>query len=275
MKHFKRVSIAILIVLFVGVSASIIYLYRAQEVLIFKHRPLPMHHEHVSKHPFEEIDLETDDGANLNAILYRANESKGVVLYFPGQQRNRSTNGEQIADTFLPMGHDVLVMDYRGSGKSTGHLSYKKVLADATLFYDYVQKRYPEEQISVYGRSLGTGLATYVASNFHPKCLILEAPYFNLMDMAKLQHPYLPSAIIPMILKYRLRTDHWIQNVACPIHIFHGTHDRIIPHNSSHRLQKLIEHKDNSTLTIIEDTNHKTVSENETYFSTIAAILKN
>ncbi|MDN3507540.1 MAG: alpha/beta hydrolase, partial [Simkaniaceae bacterium] len=208
-------------------------------------------------------------------ILYKAKNPKGIVLYYPGQQRNRSTNGEQIADTFVPMDHDVLVMDYRGAGKSTGQLSYQKVLADAKLFYDFVNKRYPEEQISVYGRSLGTGIATYIATQYHPKCLILEAPYFNLLDMAKLQHPYLPSIILPMMLKYRLRTNHWIQSVECPIHIFHGTHDRVIPHHSSHRLQNLIDHKANSTLTIIDNTNHKTVSENEIYFGTIAQILEN
>ncbi|MDN3507308.1 MAG: hypothetical protein P0S94_00125, partial [Simkaniaceae bacterium] len=70
MKHFKRISIAILSVLFLCVTVSIIYLYRSQEALIFRHRPLPAHHEHESKYEFEEIDLKTDDGANLNAILY-------------------------------------------------------------------------------------------------------------------------------------------------------------------------------------------------------------
>ena len=96
------------------------------------------------------------------------------------------------------------MIDYRGYGKSQGHInSEQQFLEDVQLAYDFVKKRYPENKIIVLGYSIGTGAAANVTANNHPCLLILQAPYYSLTDM--MRHKY--SIIPTFILKYKFETD--------------------------------------------------------------------
>ena len=98
-----------------------------------------------------------------------------------------------IAEYFVTKGYDVLIMDYRTYGKSKGKLSEKAFYDDAQYCYDYLLKQYSENEITIYGRSLGTGISTCLASKNNPKQMILETPYFIILDVAKHRFPFFHS----------------------------------------------------------------------------------
>lgn len=109
--------------------------------------------------------------------------------------------------------------------------------ADAQAVYNKALENYPETKIVVYGRSLGTGLAVKLAADNHPSRLVLETPYLNMIDVGFYHFPFIP---IRWLLRFPFRSDHYIPGVRCPIRIFHGTRDRVVPYNSGLKLYELI-----------------------------------
>lgn len=208
-----------------------------QEKLIFMPSDLPQDYVFEFPNDFEELFLESRDGeAQLNALYFSVDNPKGVVLYYHGNAGQLADWGLVMQD-FVRRDYDVLVMDYRGYGKSTGSLSENALYSDAALFYDYVAERYPENKIIVYGRSLGTTFATYVAAKNHPSQLILEAPFYNLTYLVQQKFAIFP---VSWGLRYRFPTDEFITDVKCPTVIFHGASDNMIDVENSEKLSELI-----------------------------------
>lgn len=207
-------------------------LYFFQEKLIFLPTKLAQDYQYTFQEPFEEVFLEAEDGARLNALHFKRNNPKGLILYFHGNAGDLSRWG-QITTFFVHKGYDVLVMDYRTYGKSTGELNEKKLYEDAMAFYKLALEQYQESDIIVYGRSLGTTFATHVAANHRPGQLILETPFYSLEEVAKNRFSWLP---ITLLLQYRFRTHLYINQVDCPITIFHGTEDSVVPFEHGKKL---------------------------------------
>lgn len=228
LKKFLIIVAALYVAVFVA-------LYFLQEQMIFMPEPLPQDYSYSFQTNFKEVFLDTDDGARLNALHFKTENPKGVILYFHGNAGELSRWGI-VVQKFVELDYDVLVMDYRGYGKSTGKRSEKALYHDAQLFYDYLLKSYPEEKIVVYGRSLGTTFATYVASKNNPKQLFLEAPFFNLPEVASERFPIYP---VSWFLKYRFPTNKFLKNVSCPIIVFHGTDDLVVDYENSVKLSKI------------------------------------
>lgn len=213
-----------------------------QEQMIFFPEVLPPGYRFAFPESFAEVNLPVD-GATIHALHFKTADAKGVILYFHGNAGSLSSWG-YVAPDFTGRHYDVLVVDYRGYGKSTGRIQNEQMLHDdAAAVHDYVKTIYREEQIILYGRSIGTGIACRVAMQNKPRMLILESPYFSLKDIANRFIPFMPAALIDTVFKYPLRTDLWIPQVACPVYLFHGTQDEIIPFDSSTRLEGLIKSK--------------------------------
>lgn len=215
---------------------SLLAVVAFQEKLIFMPESLPQDYQYDFKADFEEVFLEADDGAELNALHFKATNPNGVVLYYHGNAGELASWG-RVVQKFVSRNYDVLVMDYRTYGKSTGKLSERAMYSDAQMFYDYVSERYSEDKIVVYGRSLGTTFATYVASINNPKKLILEAPFYSLEDVARSRLSIYP---VKWFLKYRFPTHRFIPNVNTQIIIFHGTDDNMVGYDNSIKLSEII-----------------------------------
>ena len=95
-------------------------------------------------------------------------------------------------------------------------------------------QRYSEDAIILYGRSLGTGIASFVAHKNKPKSLILETPYYSIEDVAQQRFPIFP---VSKLLRYKFSTNEFIKSVNCPIFIFHGTEDKVVPYASGLKLK--------------------------------------
>ena len=254
--------------------AAIGHIYYHQEEMLFQQAALPENYVFNFEEPFEELFLDTEEGACINALFFRTENPKGVVLYFHGRGGNLSDNWGKVSLEFISRGYDFFVMDYRGFGKSKGKLSEKALYHDADYCYNYLNNLYREDQIVVYGRSLGTGIATYVASHHDPKSLVLESPYFSILDLTPQQIPYVPRFLIPPLLKYHFRTDQWIVRVDAPILIFHGTKDELVPYESSTRLLKLIKNKRDTLLISIENGTHNHLHFHPKYQNALSLILE-
>lgn len=210
-------------------------LYFLQERLIFQSTKLPSNFEFPFEQDFEEINLKTTDGINLTSLLFHSEEKKGIVLVCHGTAGALHTWAVR-APLFLKQGYDVLYYDYRGYGKSQGEIqSEEQLIQDAQLFYDLLKKKYGEDQLLVYGTSIGTGIATKLTEKNDPKHLILQSPYYSLTSLIREKLPFIPSFII----KYPLKNHESIQKTTCPITVFHGALDYTIPKNHSHRLKEV------------------------------------
>jgi len=264
MQRFKK-GVYSLIILYIMIGTS---LYFFQEKLIFRPTTLPQDYTFNFLNPFEELFLKAEDGANINAIHFKSKNPKGVILYFHGNAGDLSRWGK-ITEFFVEKDYDVFVMDFRTYGKSIGELSEQALYNDAEMCYNYVLERYQEKEIIVYGRSLGTGMATYIASKNNPKQLILETPFYSLTEVAKHRFPMFPNN---KLLKYDFPSYKYVENVNCPISIFHGTKDSVIPYASGEKLFNSILQKRKVFYTI-EKGEHNNLIEFDSYLKPIQKIL--
>ena len=250
-----------------------------QEKILFRNTKLDLNYQYQFKENFEEMWFYPEANAKINALYFKADSkatvgegrrsSKGLVIYFHGNADNLKRWGK-YAEDFTKNGYDILMIDYRQFGKSTGEMSEKAFHADAHYVYEWAKKRFPENEIIIYGRSLGTGIATKLASETSPKMLLLETPYYSLIDVGM---SYLPIIPYDYLLRYKMRTDLYIKQVRCKIHLFHGTKDEIVPYQSSLKLAALLNKKPSEILTTIPNGKHKNLGEFREYQVALENIL--
>ena len=241
--------------------------YFVQEKFIFK--PEKLSKDFVFKYdaPFKELFFEVEEGVSINGLHFYCSKPKGLILYFHGNTRSIKGWAKYAAD-FYRYEYDVVLVDYRGFGKSTGKRDEKKMLNDMQFVYDTLAAQYPEHHILVYGRSMGSGFATYIAAENKPRYLILDSPYFSFKKVAERYLPFMPHR---WLLRYKLRTDKWIRRVNCHTYIIHGTKDWLIPLKHSERLQAINPQK--ITLIRIHGGNHNNLPSFYEYHNFIRDIL--
>lgn len=272
-KRLKKIALICTLSVLSVWAITLGYLMAIQDTRIFDFKPLDDSHQYEFPIPFEEVTIKTDD-STVKGLFFKSKHSKGVTYYLHGKGSNLSHPKWKKISQYLVqnLNQDLLMIDYRGFGKSKGDLSYEGLLNDANAGYEYLKKRYNEEQITVYGLSLGTAFATYVAKENHPKQLILEAPFYSLLDVAHSTMPIVPVFMLKTVLKYPFPSNEWIQEVDCPIYIFHGTNDDIIPYNSSLRLAELTQSP--CELTIIQGGCHNKLNLTQEYKDKAKQIFK-
>ncbi|MEP2935528.1 MAG: alpha/beta fold hydrolase [Gilvibacter sp.] len=213
-----------------------ILLYYLQDYFLFKPEKLPKEFKFAYENQkVKEYNLEARDGAVINGLHFQVDNPVGVVLYLKGNSKSIKGWGKFAVD-FTRHNYDVIMVDYRGFGKSIGKRSQNAIKHDLQYVYNKIRERVDERYIILYGRSLGSGFATKLASMNHPKMLILDAPYYSLTKVTGRYMPFMP---LSLILKYPMPTYKWLKYVKCPIHIVHGTNDKLIPFKSSIKLSKI------------------------------------
>lgn len=148
------------------------------------------------------------------------------LLWFYGNGENLGTIWPIIRD-FRPPHAALLVVDYPGYGASGGRTTEAGIYAAGTAAYHALAARpgVDPTRVYVYGRSLGTVIATHVAATERTAGLVLESPFTSAADMARRHYRFVPSGLL------RLRLDNLstIRRVRCPVLVFHGTADRLVP----------------------------------------------
>lgn len=255
------------IVLMVYIAVSIL-LFFLQDYFLFKPEKLAKDFQfYYENQETEEYNIETRDGATINGLRFKAQKPKGVVFYLKGNSKSIRGWGKFAVD-FTRHGYDVIMVDYRGFGKSTGRRTQKAVKRDMQVVYNRIKENVSEKYIILYGRSLGSGFATKLASMNNPKMLILDAPYYSLSKVAKKYIPFMP---LSLLIKFPMPTYKWLKYVKCPIHIIHGTDDRLIPYKTSVKLSRI--KPDTTTLHTVIGGGHKNLNTFESYHAMLTKII--
>ena len=265
MKKILLILLKIVATIYVVVCIG---LYFYQEKLIFFPEKLAKNYKFDFPEKFEELKFQVDDGKLLSGVLFKADSSKGLVFYLHGNGGSIKGWGD-IAKKYTDLHYDLFILDYRGYGKSEGEISSEsQIYSDLQIVYNNFKKSYQENQIVIIGYSIGTGLATELASTNHPKLLILQAPYVSLVDMMRHRYPIIPT----LFLKYRFETDRYIKACKMPVIIFHGNNDKVIYYESSLKLKELF--KSNDTLFTLDKQGHSGMNDNLLYLSELKRVLE-
>jgi len=247
------------------------FMYFKQENMIFAPERLPPDFKFAFQERYEEL-IWPVDGAQIHALHFKTDRPKGIVLYFHGNAGSLKNWGE-VATDFTKRGYDIVIPDYRGFGKSTGQIRNEKMLLDdAQAAYEHVKKNLPESQIILYGRSIGSALAVHLARTNRPRLVILESPFFSLLDMAVRYYESIPRSLLSLLMRYPLRSDLWIADVASPIYLIHGKNDRVIPFSESERLSKLI--RSEHQLIAVPEGAHNNLADFRQYRDALDRLLK-
>lgn len=262
-----KILFRFIIILLGSYTLICLLLYFMQERLLFIPDRLAKDHVFDFGSGTEELQVKTNDGKILSALLFKADSTKGLLFYLHGNAGALNSWGEE-AEFFQRLGYDVFMLDYRGYGKSEGYISNEKQLfEDVQAAYDTAKRRYPEKDIVVLGYSIGSGMAAQLASTNNPKHLILLAPYYSMIDLVRNKFKVLPS----FILKYKLETYKYLAKTKAPTSIFHGRNDEVIYVGSSLKLKTHL--KSSDTLILLDQQGHNGISEHIEYRAALKKIL--
>lgn len=256
--------LSILVILYIAICASF---YFFQHYGFFRPEILSTAFQYKYPFPFEELDFDMEDGGRINAIYFKVPNSRGVVFYLKGNSKSLKGWGK-FAKDFLSNGYDFFMIDYRGFGKSKGKRSQTTLYNDAQYMYKWLTENYTEDKIILYGRSWGSGIAARIASWNKPGLLILDSPYFSFHYNVNRYLFFIP---LKWLLRYDIRTDQYLKQVTCPVHIIHGTNDRLITFSQSKKLKAL--HPDKVVLHDVKGAHHNNLPEYPEFFEILYSIL--
>ena len=223
-------------ILLLTYSLMLLGLYFGQEKLIFFPQSISKQRiKQIKKYQNgEEINLTTPDGVKLHGWLLDESEQEKspLIIYFGG-------NGEEVSeilnhkDKFA--GWSVLLINYRGYGLSEGQPSEDKLYQDALYLYDVftARKDIDEGQVLAWGRSLGTGVATYLAVERNIQGAVLVSPYDSVKKVAQEKLPLIP---ISLLLRHKFDSESRAAKINVPLLCLAAEEDKVIPRHHSQAL---------------------------------------
>jgi fermentation-respiration switch protein FrsA (DUF1100 family) len=182
-----------------------------------------------------DVMLTSSDGRAIHGWWLPSPGSTGALLYLHGNAGNLSHRGETIVQLREALGLSILIIDYPGFGKSTGVPTEAGCYSAADAAYEWLtqEQKLPPREIVIFGKSLGGGVATELASRKDHRALMLVKTYTSLPDVGSYIYPWLPVRML-----MRNRFDSLSRITAChrPLLVAHGTADEIIPFELGKRL---------------------------------------
>ena len=233
---FKWLKVLLIIYCIVGIA-----LYFFQEQLLLRPTALPADYKYSFGIAYKEVNIDYNASTKFNIIQFQPTYANAkVVLYFHGNKENIN-HYAVFAGNFTKQGYAVWMCDYPGYGKSTGIINEAILYKEALEVYKLASKEFMPENIVIYGKSLGTGIAAQLASTQPCKRLILETPYCNIASLAKRYAWMYP---VSYFSKYKIPTTEYLKAMKVPISIFHGTEDGVIPYKHAIQLKAAIKATD-------------------------------
>ena len=237
MKILRRIVLSLVVLAVVGYIAALGVLYVKQRD--FQYDP---------NHPVtaladtkltgaEAVTIPTAGHAVVNGWYQAPPAGKPVILYFKGNYGS-FTDEHARYEAFVRDGYGFLAFDYRGFPDSPGTITQKHILEDALAAYDWLKAK--GAPILVWGRSLGSGPATYVASRRSPDALLLETPFLSAVDVAFDRYPYMP---VYWLMEDQFPVKDWIKDVKAPVYVVHGTADQTIDVHHARAVYDLVPNK--------------------------------
>ena len=183
---------------------------------------------------YEDATIQTADGERLHGWFVPHPAATGTVLFLHGNAGNISDRPLTLA-RLHELRLNVLMLDYRGYGSSSGRPSVPGTFADASAAWRYltIDRGQRPSDIIIYGRSLGGAVAIELASRIQPRAVIIESSFSSLREMASEIYPYLP---IRLLLRHEYPSSETIKRLTAPVLIAHSEDDELIPFHHGQRL---------------------------------------
>lgn len=182
---------------------------------------------------FEDVFIKTEDNVTINAWLVKSSTQRGTIIFCHGNAGNIGDRLEKIL-LFHQMGLNVLIIDYRGYGKSEGRPSEAGIYKDAVASYDYLLARddIDHSRIIGYGESLGGAVIIDLGTKRNMAALIIDSSFTSAADMAKTIYPFIPS----FLLGTKLDSVSKARTITIPKLFIHSRADEIVPFRLGERL---------------------------------------
>jgi len=212
--------------------AVLAYFYITQDSKIFNFSEIEKDEPFIVKDT-KEIKLKISDDVTLDGLYKKSKkEDASLIIYFGGNSDDATRFMLHISSL---EDFDIVAFNYRGYMKSTGKPSEKALFDDALKIYDRYSKN---QKVIIIGRSLGSGVAVYLASKRKNSGVVLITPYYSIASLAQEKYPFLPI-------------------IKSPISVILVKNDTTIPNKNSENLIKKIKNL-NSVITL-EKTTHADV----------------
>jgi len=185
--------------------------------------------------PFEDIELRTVDGERVHGWLLPAPTPALVtVLLLHGNAGNISHRFEKLA-VLRGLGADVLIIDYRGYGRSSGRPTETGTYRDADAAYAYLVeiRRIAPGRIVLYGESLGAAVAVDLAARKPVGGLVMESAFSSAVDVGQEMFSFLPARLL---VRNRYESTKKIGAVRAPVLILHSRDDEYFGWHHPQRL---------------------------------------
>jgi alpha-beta hydrolase superfamily lysophospholipase len=263
-KIFRWLKVIVLLYAIIGIA-----LFYLQEKLLFHPEKLSADYVYHFDVPFQEINIPFNETDTANMVKFFPKDSlrKGVVLYFHGNKENIGRYAK-FAANFTQHGYEVWMEDYPGYGKSTGIRTEKKMYQQAMVIQKMAMSKYGKDSIILYGKSFGTGIAAYVASQSNCNRLILETPYYSIPDLFSCYAPIYPTERMSV---YKIHSNKYLQEVNYPITIFQGTNDAVVPYRCALKLKEVL--KPTDEFVTIENGTHHNLAQFDLYKKILDSLL--
>ena len=204
-----------------------------------------------------------NDGEQIKSTVINQGNNRAII-YFGGNAENVDYNAPQFSALFND--HTLYLIKYRGYAGSTGEPTEEGLYSDALHIYDEIKKSH--SQVTVMGRSLGSAVATYLASKREVQKLVLITPFDSILSVAQSQYPIYP---ISMILKDKHDSLSRATSISAETLVIAAENDRIIQMAHTQRLVEGFERAVH--FKVIRGTGHNTISQNPDYYTTIREFL--
>ncbi|MBU9711780.1 alpha/beta hydrolase [Evansella tamaricis] len=266
------------IIHFVLIISFIIFLiyilfYFLQDRMLFYPQPITAERVNYINSNYsnvEEITLQVNDSTSVHGWLVK-NEMESpspLLIYFGG-------NAEEVSHLIGPLqgikSHSILLMNYRGYGKSDGTPGEIAMFHDALAIYDFITEM-PDinhHDISVLGRSMGTGVAVYVAEQRMVEKLILVSPYDSLTNVARSRYPLVP---VSLLLNHNFDNISRAPDIHTPLLLMIASEDRVIPPEYSENLGDMW--GGHTTISIFDGKNHNNIQSDSRYWEEIEKFIQ-
>ena len=253
----------IVVFLALGYLGIVGFMYWRQEAFLF----YPTAATHAGQNPGHVKEYTySRDGVTLQGWLVNPLYARHkIVIYYGG-------NGEDVfqnIDEFEALQCATLFVAYRGYGPSEGEPGEKEIFADAVSVFDDISNSYPKAQIFLMGRSLGSGVACYVAARREVEGVILVTPYDSLVAVAQGVYPWLP---VGRLLRHRFDSVAYVAGLQTSFLILYGGQDTVV---QPARTRRLLEHISEKKVVYIERADHGTISMFPEYWPAILSFLNN
>lgn len=221
------------ILVFVYVGLCLLLFVRQKSFVYFPTPAISMTPADVGL-DFEDLMMKTGDGESIHAWHIPAPGGEHTVLFCHGNAGNIGDRMDSVL-LFHELGLHVLIFDYRGYGKSSGRPTEQGTYQDITAAWEYLvtDRGVEPKSVLVFGRSLGAGVATWLARNRDPGGLIVESAFTSVPDMGAHIYPYLPVRLLCRISYDNIGR---MPGISCPVLVIHSRHDEMIPFSHAERL---------------------------------------